>query len=362
MDWISLTLITAFMTGFLGTWCVRRYALERSLLDVPNERSSHSIATPRGGGLSVSIAVITGVVILYVIGQLPEVVLIALLPSCMFVAVIGWIDDHRALPAVVRGTAYLMAAAWFVGCSGVMPEIPLGILKVLGSSIEKTKSLPFEISKQIEIPKVMIGIVLTLGIAWLTNLYNFMDGTDGLAGLQAVLAGVAGGWLLWEGGDHGLAMLAWITAASCVGFLIWNWAPAKIFMGDVGSCLLGFVFGCLSVLGEMHVRLPALLWVILLGYFIWDATLTLLLRIFSGERWYEAHKSHAYQRLVQMGLGHGQLAGLFFIFNLLVLWPLTLWGYLEPAALLWALLLSIFAVALVWGVVQWRFRQLQRIG
>ncbi|MEX2353077.1 MAG: glycosyltransferase family 4 protein, partial [Gammaproteobacteria bacterium] len=315
-----LLVLLAFLSGWAGTAAVRRYSLARNILDIPNHRSSHAVPTPRGGGLSISIVVLLSILLLAWTGPLRDIFLVALLPACFVVALIGWVDDHRPLSAAVRGLGYLMAALWFVFWTGVSG--------------------------------VVVGAVLVLGIAWLTNLYNFMDGTDGLAGSQAVLAGIAGGGLLWIQGHPDIALLAFVMAAASAGFLVLNWPPAKIFMGDVGSCLLGFLFACLAILGELLAGLPALLWLVLLGFFVWDATLTLLMRIFRRERWYSAHKCHAYQRLIQLGLSHGQLLALFIMFNLLVLWPLAWWGYQQPGLLLVAVFLSVVATGLIWLIVQ----------
>jgi len=126
-------------------------------------------------------------------------------------------------------------------------------------------------------------------------------------------------------------------------------------MGDVGSCFLGFLFGALALLGERLAGLPALLWVILLGVFVWDATLTLLMRFLRGERWYQAHRCHAYQRLLRAGWSHGALANGFLLYNVLVLWPLAIWGYLQREHLWLAVLVSLLLSMSAWGVIQWRY-------
>jgi Fuc2NAc and GlcNAc transferase len=154
------------------------------------------------------------------------------------------------------------------------------------------------------------GTILgAVGIAWLTNLYNFMDGIDGIAGGEALAAGTAGGALLMAAGAPGLGAAALLLAAASAGFLAWNWPPAKIFMGDVGSGFLGFAFCVLAVLSERSGAVPLAVWMMLLGVFVFDATATLLRRVLNGEHFFEAHRRHAYQRAVQSGLSHGRVSG-----------------------------------------------------
>jgi Fuc2NAc and GlcNAc transferase len=188
------------------------------------------------------------------------------------------------------------------------------------------------------IPLGPAGALLSvLGIVWAINLYNFMDGIDGIAAAEAIVASLAGaGLLLWQGqGD--LASISLIVAGASAGFLVWNWEPARIFMGDVGSGFLGFVFGTLALASERRGAMPALVWILLLGLFFGDATVTLLRRMLRGERWFEAHSNHAYQRLVRAGLRHRTVTGLIAGLTLVLagLGVITIrWPLLLPAALL----------------------------
>jgi Fuc2NAc and GlcNAc transferase len=143
-----------------------------------------------------------------------------------------------------------------------------------------------------------------------------MDGIDGLAAGEGASVGLLG-WLLLAGaGDGGLSLVSLVLAAASAGFLAWNLPPARIFMGDTGSGLLGFLFGTLALASERSGQLPALGWIILLGLFAFDASVTLLTRVLRGQRWYEAHRSHAYQRAVQSGWSHGQVTGAALVMNL----------------------------------------------
>jgi Fuc2NAc and GlcNAc transferase len=282
---VSLVLgIAAFLASAGLSGLVRRYALARSLLDVPNERSSHSVPTPRGGGLAIALVVLAGLVLLATIGQVAPRTAVALGGGGALVAAVGWLDDrHRGLPAPVRLLAHAAAAVWTIAWLRGMPNLTVGAGVVslgLGGAL-----------------------LAMLGIVWLTNLYNFMDGIDGLASGEAVTVGVAGALLLAPR-EPSLALVALLLAAAAAGFLVWNWPPARLFMGDVGSGFIGFLFGGLALASENAHALPALLWLVLLGPFFMDATITLLRRIARGERWYAGHRTHAYQRAVQGGWSH----------------------------------------------------------
>jgi Fuc2NAc and GlcNAc transferase len=201
-----------------------------------------------------------------------------------------------------------------------------------------------------ELPLGFVGTILgIIGIVWAINLYNFVDGIDGLAAGEAISTGVIGGLLLIKTGNTGLAMVALLIAAANAGFLPLNWAPAKLFMGDVGSGLLGYLFAVLAVASENVHGVPLLLWVLLLGAFVFDATVTLCRRIAHGERWYHAHHSHAYQRMVQAGKSHATVSSMILAINM-VLAALAIVAWLLPTLFLaamgaGAILLSIIYIS-----------------
>ncbi len=161
------------------------------------------------------------------------------------------------------------------------------------------------------------------GLVWLTNLFNFMDGIDGLAGMEAVCVSVFGGTLLFLRGLASYSQLSWLLAAASLGFLLWNWPPAKIFMGDAGSGFLGFTLGTLALFSSSSS--PGLIWpwLILLAAFIVDATVTLLRRMFSRARWYEAHRSHAYQHAARAWASHPKVTLAVAAINIGWLFPLA---------------------------------------
>lgn len=264
---LAVAILSAMLTGVM-----LRYALSQQLLDQPNQRSSHSVPTPRGGGIAIVVAFLLGIGVM----GAPSGVMIAVLGGGIGVAAVGFADDHGHVPARWRLLAHFCCAAWILYWIGV-PH-----LDVMGSA--------FELG--------MLGAVLAaLYLVWLLNLYNFMDGIDGIAGVEALIVGVGGTAVYWIAGMPmtGDVALPILLAAATVGFLLWNLPPARIFMGDAGSGFLGLMLGALSLQAAM-VR-PALLWcwLVLLGVFVVDATVTLIRRLLRGERVYEAHRSHAYQ-------------------------------------------------------------------
>lgn len=257
------------------TWGVRRYALHRSILDIPNTRSSHSVPTPRGGGVAIVISFLVGLLFFALKGGLPFSFTWALAGSGVIVAVLGFLDDHGHIAARWRLLGHFSAAIWALLWLGGMPPI-----NVLGFSLEI----------------VWVGNILGgLYLVWMLNLYNFMDGIDGIASVQAITVCASACVIYWLFGYEELVWTPLLLSAAVLGFLYWNFPPARIFMGDAGSGFLGIVIAVLSL--QAAWREPNLLWIwlILMGVFIVDATFTLSRRLMRGDKVYEAHRSHAYQ-------------------------------------------------------------------
>ncbi|MGH7443711.1 MAG: MraY family glycosyltransferase [Longimicrobiales bacterium] len=305
----TLVLAGAAVIAAAMTWAVRHYALRHAILDVPNERSSHTAPTPRGGGIGIVAGVLTGLVAGRLLGWVEPALFNALIGGGILVAGVGFLDDHGHVPAWSRATVHLTAALWALYTLGGLPHLWLGTMIVaLGWS----------------------GWVLgALAIVWASNLYNFMDGIDGIAGSEAVMVGATAALLAWFIGSTSIAFAAALIAAACAGFLAWNWAPARIFMGDVGSGFLGYVLAVVALASETTGGPPLLAWLILLGAFLVDATATLLRRMARRERWFAAHRSHAYQRAVQAGYSHARVTGGVLLLDVVlatlafvvVLWP-----------------------------------------
>jgi Fuc2NAc and GlcNAc transferase len=297
MTWVALVLALGFGVGsWLGTGAVRRYALARALLDIPNRRSSHRTPTPRGGGLAIAASACSGIAVLAALGWVAPTLATALVGGGVAVAGVGWLDDRRGVSAGARAAVHAVAAAWAVYWLGGFDTLRLGTVTLrLG---------------------VVGHVAAAVWIVWAANLYNFMDGIDGLAGVEGVTVGGFGATLLAASGDPSLAGVSLLIAAASAGFLWWNWSPAQIFMGDVGSGLLGFLLGTLSIASERAGSVPATAWVLLFGVFVFDATVTLVRRILRREVWYAAHRSHGYQRAVQSGWTHARVSAVVALINL----------------------------------------------
>jgi UDP-N-acetylmuramyl pentapeptide phosphotransferase/UDP-N-acetylglucosamine-1-phosphate transferase len=292
---VAAITVGAGLAACLGTRAAIPLLRRAAVLDRPNERSSHATPTPRGGGIAVISAILAGWLALIVAGVVvPR--LLTVLFGAMLVAAVSWLDDLRGLPPSARLLAQLVA----VGL-GMFAEPPAGPV------FQGWLTPGFDI------------VATALLWLWFVNLFNFMDGIDGIAGSEA--ASIAIGLLLFAGfgvgHDPGLAALAGTVAAAALGFLVWNWAPARIFLGDVGSVPLGYLLGFLLLGLAAHGMWKIAL--ILPLYFLADATLTLLRRLAHFERVWQAHRQHFYQRAVQRGLGHAAVVRRVIAANLLLI-------------------------------------------
>jgi UDP-N-acetylmuramyl pentapeptide phosphotransferase/UDP-N-acetylglucosamine-1-phosphate transferase len=314
--------LAAFVVAFGIVRSTIAYALRRGMLDAPGRRRSHTIPTPRGGGLGIVVGALVGMTAaLLLLPEAPSLAIVAaLFAGTLAVAAIGWWDDHGSLPVLPRLFVQLGSTALLA--TGLV----LGGLHWLWWA-----------------PLVLAGV-------WSINLHNFMDGIDGLLAQQAIFVGVALALLASAAGQAALAGAAWALAAATLAFWWFNRSPARIFMGDVGSGTLGLIVFALTAMlwrAETSLLWPALMFS---SSFAIDATLTLLLRMLRGRRWYTPHREHLYQWLVRRGATHGQAAGRYLAWNLLVTAPLAWIAFERPA---WApglcVALYVVAAALWWG-------------
>lgn len=300
------TLLGAVGVSLTLTGVLRRYALtRRSLMDVPNERSSHQNPTPRGGGIAIAIAFLGLLPALWLGDRLSSSLFIALCGAGGLTAFVGFFDDHHPIPTIWRLVAHFVAAAWVVGWLGGMPPLTFAGLDLS--------------------PVWLSSILAIFFLVWLLNLYNFMDGIDGIASIEAVTACI-GGILLHliavPGGQDWAAPA--LLAASVAGFSYWNFPPARIFMGDAGSGFLGVTLGAFSIQAAWVAPDLFWAWTILLGVFIADASVTLIRRVWRGHRPDEAHRSHAYQRAALRFGAHKPVSLAVGAITLVWLWPLAL--------------------------------------
>jgi len=290
--------LIALIPSFILTYLVRKAAIKKSIVDKPNERSSHTTPTPRGGGLAIVIVWFGGLIYLFFQKQIEESLFYALL-SGVVLAVISLLDDLFDLKPSIRIIAQSITAflsLYFLRGLNLFPNI------------DDTYFFLF------------INLLVFIGIIWFINLYNFLDGIDAYASQEAIL--VALGLFIITGNSVLLLLIA-----SVLGFLLWNWPKAKIFMGDVGSTQLGFILIVFGIHFNNTGKLNIIIWLILTSLFWFDATLTLYRRWRKKEKLSEAHKKHAYQRIVQAGWSHQKtvLASLvinliLFLFVLIAIW------------------------------------------
>ncbi len=264
-----MSAVTAGVVSFVVCFLAVRLLFSRFAnfgLDYPNERSLHERPVPRTGGIAILLG--CAAALSFAAGQIWLPVVLAL-----GLAVVSFIDDLRGMPTAARLAAHVAASAFFAWY--VLSPMAL-----------------FE-----------LGLIV-VGLAWLTNLYNFMDGSDGLAGGMTLIGFGASGVAAHLAGHPALAVICAALAAASGAFLIYNFHPARIFLGDVGSIPLGFLAGAIGILGWRDDAWPLWFPVLVFGPFIGDATVTLIKRLIRGERVWRAHREHYYQRMVRMGLGH----------------------------------------------------------
>jgi len=282
-----IVIIMVLLGSFGLTFIYRRWAIRRSILDIPNERSSHEAPVPRGGGIAIVITFYSYLSYLLLTGQIEKDLFFALLPG-LVLAVIGIVDDFRSISPLIR------ISIQFV-CAGVALFFLSGFDGLFGIH-----------------QKLLWSAIMIIGIVWFINLFNFLDGSDGNASMEAIFIAIS----LWI--FSGVDVLL-ILAFSVGGFLFWNWPKARIFMGDVGSTVLGFVLAVLGVYLHNEELLVFHYFIILSALFWFDASITLFRRIVKREKLIHAHKKHIYQRAIQWGFSHQKILFLGLAINLIFL-------------------------------------------
>ena len=343
MTILWLALIT-FVISTCGVAAIRYWALRHNLVDLPNERSSHSVPTPRGGGLAILAAFLLALPLAWqYAGDWPPGAFVAFLGGALVVGAVSWLDDLRSLSYAVRLGAHTLAA--MIALAGI------GTPAVVG--------LPWGGNLQLS------WLALPLALLWivgLTNAYNFMDGIDGMAGGQGVVAGA--GWFLVAtlAGQPMTAASGILLGAASLGFLVHNLRPSRIFLGDVGSTFLGYSFAVLALIAGQKNPQLLLAGVFLVWPFVFDTGLTLLRRMRNRENIFVPHRSHFYQRLVIAGSSHRSVMLIYIALALIgvvlaLAWSLETTGSPAPGTLLLPLLLWLG----VWGLVVRRERRAVQI-
>ena len=297
-----------FIGSFLLTPLIRHFASKRRLIDVPNARSSHELPTPRGGGVAIVVNYFVGLVIIALLHRLPFDLISALTGAGIMVAAIGFLDDHGHISARWRIIVHFIAAGWVVfSLNGFFLALNLSLYEWL------------------------FDLFWLISLVWLINLYNFMDGIDTIAGAEAVFVCVSATVFFLASGEYGMGSATALLAAAVAGFLFWNLPPARIFMGDVGSSFIGIVIGVIALAGIKGGVTSVWVWVILLGVFLVDATVTVFRRILRGRRWYSAHRSHTYQHAAREFASHGKVTAAVSLINVAWLFPWAVAAYEWPA-------------------------------
>ena len=323
---ISLIL---FMLAYFLTKLMRNYAIKKNIIDNPNDRSSHSIPTPRGGGVAVVISYISGLFFLIYSQQLDLQIGLALIIAGFVIALLGFLDDHGHINSMLRLAVHFLVA--------------IGVVISLGGFSEVTAFNGLQLG-------FIANIIAVLFLVWLLNLYNFMDGINGIASVEAITTVVSMAILYYVLNTTLNSDILWLLAACVFGFLLWNFPKAKIFMGDACSGFLGLTLGILALIALKENLALFCAWIICLGVFVVDATYTLIKRVLSGYKMYDAHRSHSYQILSRKCGSHTPVTLAVAAINLLWLFPIAYitvtqaWAYPELAVLIAYIPLLIVAI------------------
>ena len=318
---LLLLILLALPLSFALSGLLRKYAVHWSLVDIPNERSSHKSPVPRGGGLAVALVFLALLSLINLYLQDTSSLYLALFGAGSVIALVGFLDDRGHVAVRKRLSTHFIAAIW-----------------VLFLLYRPTTGLDSG-----DLGYWMFALVLCLFLVWLLNLYNFMDGIDAITCSETITVSLSAAvlhWLLFPQ-DHSWILLI-LLASSTSGFLLWNFPPARLFLGDAGSAFIGIILGAFSIHAYQLSTPLFLAWLILLGVYIVDASFTLTRRILKGEKFYQAHRTHAYQHAaIQFG-SHGRVSLGIALINLFWLFPLATAAALDvinaPLAILTAYL------------------------
>lgn len=307
-----LLYIFVFIFSFGLTYFVKIIAKRKSLIDIPNERSSHVIPTPRGGGIAIAGTWFATISYLFYINKIESNLYFALM-SGLLISGVSFIDDIynlKSLPRLIIQALATVIALYFVG----------GLIKI---------DFGFFVFEN----KIILTAFAFIGVIWFINLFNFIDGIDGYASSEAIFVTLAMAGLL---GDKVLLILA----LAVLGFLPWNWQKAKIFMGDVGSTLLGFTIAVFAIYYQNNNSSSIIIWLMLTSLFWFDATFTLYRRYRNNEKLSQAHRKHAYQRITQAGFSH-QRTVIYSICINIVFYGLTIFAYYKPTYLIGCFIINL---------------------
>ena len=313
------SLIMLFFVSFLGTYLYRKVAISRNILANLNFRTLHINPIPAGGGIVFSMVFVVGLFYHWWLNQSSNNLLLVLAVGGGAAALFGFLDDLKDIRAMKKFAVQLLLSGW-------------ALFWLDGGPLLFIDWIPSLVS----IPVTMLFLV------WMMNGYNFMDGIDGMAISGAVFVSGTMIWvLLWTHPESEFIMVMALLLASSSAFLLFNWPPASIFMGDAGSAFLGYLFGPLILVTVMVGDVTIWTWLVVFGYFFADIVVTQIMRVILVKKWYLAHRSHAYQNLARITGSHIKVTGGVVLYNLIWVLPLTLWSALSPEIALYAVVLAV---------------------
>ncbi len=307
-DYINLDLLLIIILGILslvlsyfGTQRIKRWALNRGVIDIPNQRSSHKDPTPRGGGMAIVASFLIVMLLIGLFRSNNTMQYWGLIINGLTIAGLGFLDDLYTLPRTPRIIAWIVITVVSIIFGIELNTITLPILGVIRFGF-------------------LSPLVTFLWLIGVTNLFNFMDGIDGLAGCEALIVAGFLAVIAFYAGNTLVFSASVVIFGAVLGFLPHNFPTAKIFMGDGGSNFLGYLFAALAVIGSQgdQSQIPFIIPVILLSMFLWDGGTTLIKRLPKGKDWLEPHRDHYYQRLIKLGYTHKQVTSLYSVLNLIL--------------------------------------------
>ena len=303
------------------------------MIAYPGVRQSHTVDTPTGGGLGLIFSIVVTSMLLQFFLPLPGFWWRYMLPGIGLLTMVGWRDDKLPVSSLLRLLVQLVVSLWLLSFF----------------------SFQFSLSDMAVFTATIVAII------WIMNLYNFMDGSNGMAGFQGIFAGMALAVLYYAGEQYAMALLSLAVAAACAGFLPLNFPQASVFMGDVASVPLGFIFASLAVYGMNAEILSLSASILIMSVFIIDATLTLLARVFRGERWYTAHAQHVYQRLIAEGWSHRQVLMVYQAINVILVLPAIVLAEIFPQYAMVAVGLTLLLLGACWHIANRRLGMLATV-
>ena len=323
--WFAVSLFAGVLSYFSCAGAMR-LAQGSGMIALPGERQSHLYATPTGGGLGLVFSIVISTICLELIISLPVFWWQNMLPGVLLLALVGWRDDKMPVSSFIRLVIQLAVSVWLIGFGWT----------------------------EFSVEGMFVFAAIILSTVWLMNVYNFMDGSNGMAGFQGVFAAVIMAIFFQLGGEHAMALIALTVAAACAGFLPLNFPNAKVFMGDVSSVPLGFIFASFAIYGMHTGSLNLTASILIMSVFLVDATLTLLARAFRGERWYTAHAQHVYQRLIALGWSHRRVLVVYQAINVCLVLPVIVLATIYPQYAIATVGLTLLVLATAWHITNWR--------